>query len=446
MLHDRCISVSKPWLIFLVQIFVICSDHVSKMCRQCNPVHALLWVLSYTWLVLFLSSHRLHNWDRSDSERTHCEFLLAGNRWFRSYSWFSFARVSPLPASVSTEGSLSSRSCSSITRTGSLPDVLIPSIQVHTMHQHRVPILRVDFICTDCGFVVSKKSKTDLEAMREVLEVNCSSNFVWEFSLEEPVWLGHFSVVNFSEPHNLWKVYVFCNHQNQGVREERSVWMWYGHNNSFLSGYCRCNTWADNTKSLTESQECLRWSNTKHRHEEKCWSLNNKMLRNELRWQVREETGVRIVRSGIFHLPLWWPPLPVTPDALKQWLKVFFCGLLISPSPWLVPPWGWPPSFPLWGWGGRIRLFQVALSCHLSFALSYNFHGQGIFWILFHWESLSMRLFDLQLFSVDFIAQFRSPRLSKIAVTSAPCRHCCALVRTSVVFLLNLCPNSPQPS
>ena len=41
---------------------------------------------------------------------------------------------------------------------------------------------------------------TDLEAMKEVLEVSCSPNFVRDFSLEESVWLGHFTLVNFSEP------------------------------------------------------------------------------------------------------------------------------------------------------------------------------------------------------------------------------------------------------
>ena len=38
------------------------------------------------------------------------------------------------------------------------------------------------------------------EALKEVLGVSCSSNFVRDFLLEESVWLGHLSSVNFSEP------------------------------------------------------------------------------------------------------------------------------------------------------------------------------------------------------------------------------------------------------
>ena len=75
-----------------------------------------------------------------------------------------------------------------------------------------------------------------------------------------------------------------------------------------------------------------------------------------------------------------WVTTSGSPETLKKELKS--CGgLLLSPPPWVVPPWGWPPSFPLWRWG-KIRLdpHDVAFSCHLSFSLSHNFHGQVLFW------------------------------------------------------------------
>ena len=46
---------------------------------------------------------------------------------------------------------------------------------------------------------------------------------------------------------------------------------------------------------------------------------------------------------------------------------------------------------------------------HLSFALFRNFHGQITFWMFVRWESLSMRLYDLQNSSMIFLSQL--PRL-----------------------------------
>ena len=49
-------------------------------CRNCKPIHALLQVLPYTWLVLFLFSLQTSQLGLSDNEWTQCGFLLVGNR------------------------------------------------------------------------------------------------------------------------------------------------------------------------------------------------------------------------------------------------------------------------------------------------------------------------------------------------------------------------------
>ena len=113
-LHDWSVCVSASRLVFHVQKCVICRDQVSKCCRRCNPIHALLWFLFYTWFEVFLSSYETYKWSLSDNEWTHCGFLLVGKPMIPFLLLISFARVSP-PALVTTDESFASRDCSSTT-------------------------------------------------------------------------------------------------------------------------------------------------------------------------------------------------------------------------------------------------------------------------------------------------------------------------------------------
>ena len=83
----RAFFVSASRLVFHVQNFMICRDQVSEFCRKCNPVHALLrfYPTAGSCCFCLLTDFTLGIF-RIMSE-THCGFLLAGNRWFLSYSW-----------------------------------------------------------------------------------------------------------------------------------------------------------------------------------------------------------------------------------------------------------------------------------------------------------------------------------------------------------------------
>ena len=77
-------------------------------------------VLFYTWLVLFLSSYRLHSWDHSDTEWTRCVSSWLGTDDTFLTLGILMTQIYP-PASLTTDGSLSSIGFSSTTWSESLP-------------------------------------------------------------------------------------------------------------------------------------------------------------------------------------------------------------------------------------------------------------------------------------------------------------------------------------
>ena len=64
--------------------------------------------------------------------------------------------------------------------------------------------------------------------------------------------------------------------KTHGVRDVRSVWVWYGHTTTFLCGYFRHNTQGDSTVPTESKNVCAR--DTKQRPEVQRQNKNAKVL------------------------------------------------------------------------------------------------------------------------------------------------------------------------
>ena len=119
-LNDWKLVVSTSRLFFHVQNFVICCDQVSERCRKYNPVHALLRFYSTPGSCCFFVFSQTSQLGSFGWRVNMLWFPLGGDRWYLSYSRCLLPEYLP-PASVTTEGSLSSVGFYSTTCLGSLP-------------------------------------------------------------------------------------------------------------------------------------------------------------------------------------------------------------------------------------------------------------------------------------------------------------------------------------